>query len=226
MRKIAFMTSELALAEPVPLTLANFTTKSFTRLALAIRPGMRRPPHRWRAECGWSTSACPRPRSGSVPRTNRMHTDVLVLDHDPRRLRQRCRDIQRLRVIGGRRGQAAAQNVLRAVLRDGEAIDRADVDAGIALDAQLRREHRLDVAIQAALNLESRLFGRKPKFHFDVDLLEAFDESHVRHQTPLDAVVLVLVRPLVHAHFAARPAPSPPPPPPLPLVLLKLLNPN
>jgi hypothetical protein len=42
MRKIAFMTSELALADPVPLTLANFTTKSFTRLAWAITLGMMR----------------------------------------------------------------------------------------------------------------------------------------------------------------------------------------
>src|ERR1700722_7342619 len=137
-----------------------------------------------------------------------MHTDVLVLDHDPRRLRQRCRDIQRLGMIGGRRRQAGAQLSLGPVLRDGEAIDRANVDKGIALDAQLLRKYRLDVAIQATLNLESRLFGRKPEFHFDVDLFEALDESHVRHQTPLDDVVLVLVRPFVHAHLAARQAHS------------------
>src|SRR3984893_17717520 len=132
-----------------------------------------------------------------------MHTDVLVLDHDPRRLRQRRRDIQRLREIGGRRRQAGAQLRLRAVLRDGEAIDRANVDAGIALDAELRREYRLHVAIQAALNLESRLFGRESELHLDVDLLEALDEPHMRHQTPLHAVVLVLVGPFVHAHLAA-----------------------
>src|ERR1700687_5993407 len=100
-----------------------------------------------------------------------MHTGVLVFDHDPPRLRQRRRDIQRLRAIGGWRRQAAAQLSLRAVLRDGETIDRANVDAGIALDAQLRRTYRLDIAVQAALNLESRLLGCKSEFHFDVDLL-------------------------------------------------------
>src|ERR1700676_2175038 len=132
-----------------------------------------------------------------------MHTDVLILDHDPRRLRQRRRDEQRLREIGGRRRQAGAQLRLRAVLRDGEAIDRTNVDAGIALDAELRREYGLDIAIQAALNLESRLFGRESELHLDVDLLEALDEAHMRHQTPFHAVVLVLVRPFVHAHLAA-----------------------
>src|SRR5882724_778530 len=137
-----------------------------------------------------------------------MYTDVLVLDHNPRRLRQRRRDIQRLRTIGGRRRQAAAQLSLRSVLRDGEAVDRTDVDAGIALDAQLRREYRLDIAIQAALNLEGRLFGRKSEFHFDVDLFEALDESHVRHETPFHPVILVLVRPFVHAHLTARQAHS------------------
>src|SRR5882724_4158531 len=137
-----------------------------------------------------------------------MHTDVLVLDHDPARLRQRRRDIQRLRTIGGRRGQMAAQLSLRAVPGDGEAIDRTNVDAGIALDAQLRREYRLDIAIQTPLNFERRLFGGKSEFHFDVDLFEALDQSHVRHQTPLHPVVLVLVRPFVLAHLAARQAHS------------------
>src|SRR5258708_38582256 len=97
-----------------------------------------------------------------------MHTDVLVLDHDPARLRQRRRDIQRLRTIGRRRSQMAAQLSLRAIVGDGEAIDRTNVDAGIALDAQLRRKYRLDIAIQAALNFESRLFGGKSELHLDV----------------------------------------------------------
>src|ERR1700688_1309659 len=113
-----------------------------------------------------------------------MHADVLVLDHHPRRLRQRRRDIERLLTIGRRRGQAAAQLNLCTVLRDGEAIDRTDVDAGIALDAQLRREYRLDIAIEEALGPESRLFGGKSELDLDINLLEALDEPHMRHQTP------------------------------------------
>ena len=39
-RKIAFMTSAFALAEPEPLTLANLSVKSFTRGAALLRSGI------------------------------------------------------------------------------------------------------------------------------------------------------------------------------------------
>ncbi len=97
----------------------------------------------------------------------------------------------------------ARSSRLRAVRRDGEAIDRTDVDAGVALDAQLRGEHRLHVAVQAALHLERRLFRGKSQLHLDVDFLEALDQSHMRHEAALDAVIFVLVSPFVHAHLAA-----------------------
>ena len=88
-----------------------------------------------------------------------------------------------------------------AVVRDGEAIDRADVDAGVALDAQLGFEHRLHVAVEAALHLFLDLLDGEAELHFDVELLEALLERHVRHQAPLGRVVVVRVGPLVHAHL-------------------------
>ena len=204
MRKIAFMISELALADPVPLTLANFTTKSFTRLASAIRLGMHEPPHRSRAECRMvdfcMSQAAVGQRSAHSPQCTQTSSSLTMTRAVCGSAAETYSACDR---IGGRRRQAGAQFGLRAVLRDGEAIDRTDVDAGIALDAQLRGEHRLHVAIQAALHFERRLFGGKSEFHFDVDLLEALDQSDVRHEAPLDAVVLVLVRPFVHAHLAA-----------------------
>jgi hypothetical protein len=41
-RKIAFVKSALALADPVPLTLANLTTKSFTLAFGTVRPSVSR----------------------------------------------------------------------------------------------------------------------------------------------------------------------------------------
>src|SRR5580704_4238996 len=133
-----------------------------------------------------------------------MHANILVLHHDARRLRQRRRHVQRLRRIRGGRRQSRTQIRLRAILRDGEAIHRTDVDAGIALDAELRGKDRLHVAIEAALHFERRFFRGESQLDFDVDFLEAIHQSHMRYEAALNAVVFVLVRPFVHAHLAAR----------------------
>src|SRR5258708_22524986 len=81
-----------------------------------------------------------------------MQADVLVLDQDPPGLEGR-RHIERLLEIGGGSVQAGAQLALLAVGGEGDAIDRADVDARVALDAELAPEDRLDVAAEAALRL-------------------------------------------------------------------------
>ena len=69
-----------------------------------------------------------------------------------------------------------------AVFGDRQAIDRADVETGIAFDAQIGREYGLHVAIQAALDFLDRLLDRKPEFDFDIEFLEALLEVDVRHQ--------------------------------------------
>ena len=58
-----------------------------------------------------------------------------------------------------RRAKALAQPLLVTVVRDGQAVHRADVDTRIALDAELLGEHRLDIAVQAALHLFGGLLG-------------------------------------------------------------------
>src|SRR5580693_9748344 len=159
-RKMDFMSSVLALADPVPLTVAILMQKSLTRVALDALM--------------W-TSLTGRLRSGNlglvdgvrpmqlrllhVPRRCRaalcaqpaMHAQVFVLHHDAPGLRQARRDVERLRQVLGRRLEALAQLALRAVVGNGETVDRADVDACVAFDAQLRAEHRLHVAVEAAL---------------------------------------------------------------------------
>src|SRR5919198_1213641 len=63
---------------------------------------------------------------------------------------------QGLRRVGGRRDEAPAQIRLFAVLREGDAVHRADVDASVALDAKAIGEDGLHVAVQAALRFLPR----------------------------------------------------------------------
>ena len=71
-----------------------------------------------------------------------MQADVLVLDHDAAGL-ERVGDVEVLGQVQRRRLQPRAQLLLGPVHREGDAVRRADVDAGVALDAQVAREHRL-----------------------------------------------------------------------------------
>ena len=111
--------------------------------------------------------------------------------------------MQRLGEILRGRLQARAQVCLVTIARDGQAIDRTDVDTGIALDAQLRAEHRLHVAVEAALHFLRRLLRGETQLHLDVEFLEALLERDVRHEAALGRRVVVRIGPLVHAHLAA-----------------------
>src|SRR5258708_3018155 len=127
MRKMAFMSSEFALAEPVPLTFANLTTKSFTRSGALTRLGMcaliRR---QWNFDRGILHVPC---RRGAALGTQAaMHADVLVLDHDPLRMRESARYVQGLRHIRRGRLEPGTQLRFRAIGRDRETVDRTDVD--------------------------------------------------------------------------------------------------
>src|SRR5262249_17610953 len=63
-----------------------------------------------------------------------VQADILVLDHDPPGL-QRITDIEILSEIGCRSAKTGAQLRFLAILGKGDAVQRADVDAGIAFDA-------------------------------------------------------------------------------------------
>src|SRR5205085_11663575 len=99
--------------------------------------------------------------------------DVFVLDHGPSGVRGRRRHVEGLVAVERRGREARPEVLLRAVLRHGQALDGADVDAGIALDAALRGEDGLDVAVQAALDFARRLLGREAELDLDVELPEA-----------------------------------------------------
>ena len=131
-----------------------------------------------------------------------MNAEVLVLYHHARGVLQRRGDVKRLVRMLPRRLEPSRKLRFLAVLRNGQAVGRADVDAGITFDAEFCLEDGLHVAIEAPLHFLGGLLGVEPEFHFDADLLETFLEAHVRHEAALDGVVVVLVRPLVQAHLA------------------------
>ena len=83
------------------------------------------------------------------------------------------RHVEVLREIDRRRLQARAQVGLLAVGGERDAVHRADVDARVALDAQLVGEHRLHVAVEAALRLGERELEVEAELDFDLDVLRA-----------------------------------------------------
>ena len=123
-------------------------------------------------------------------------------DHDAPGL-EIVRDIEILREVVCRRRQALTQIRLLAVLREGDAIHRADVDAGVAFDAERRGEHRLHVAVQAALRF---LEGERivvPELDLCADVPQRHHFiSHWHAIAPVGRNVVV-VAPLVDAHLLA-----------------------
>jgi hypothetical protein len=77
----------------------------------------------------------PRRRGAAFRAQAAVDAEVFVLEHEAAGLRQRFRSIERLIRIDGRRGKARAQIFFGRVARDGEAGERADIDAGVAFDA-------------------------------------------------------------------------------------------
>ena len=101
----------------------------------------------------------------------------------------------------GRRVQALAQVRLFTVPGEGDAVHRADVDAGIAFDAQTRAEHRLRIAIETALRFLERGRGIETLLNFDPDVLERDPHVVPGHLVALVERNLVVIAPLVDAHL-------------------------
>src|SRR4029078_7164725 len=105
-----------------------------------------------------------------------VHAEVLVLDHHAPGLLERRGREKRLTGTQPRRLEPLLDLRLRAVRHDREAIDGTNVEARGALDAELRREDGLQVAVETALDLGRDLLGRESELDFDVELLEALLE--------------------------------------------------
>src|SRR6267378_3292980 len=209
MRRMDLAKSSLADAEPEPFTFANLTTKALTDwmafvMSISGRFLLRRAAAVPRVgQVEQEFLHVPGARRAALGAQPAMQAHVLVLRHDPARL-QRPRDVEILRGIPRRRGEARAQVRFLAVLGEGDAVHRADVHAGVALDAQLVGEHRLHVAVQAPLRFLEAGHRVEAKLDLDLDVLQ-----RDRLVLPGNLVALVgrdrvVVAPLVDAHLLAR----------------------
>ncbi len=102
-----------------------------------------------------------------------------------------------------RRLQPRAQLGFLAVLREGDAVHRADIDAGVALDAELPGEHGLHVAVQAALRLLEGELVVVAELDLGADVLQRDDVVARRHAVALIERDVVVVGPFVDAHLLA-----------------------
>src|SRR5215468_10938375 len=191
MRRIAFANSVFADAEPEPLTLANLTTKSLTASIGFISGHLERrlpgiPARRAGVgEIEQELLHVPRPGRAALGAQAAVEADVLVLDHHAAGL-EGVGDIEVLGQVRRRRLQPCAQVLLLAVGRERDAVHRPDVHARVALDAELRGEYRLDIAIEAALRLLERGLRVEAELDLDFDVLEGLVDVAPRH---LEALV-------------------------------------
>src|SRR3989441_2423926 len=209
MRRIALAKSSLAEAEPEPLTLANLTTKALTDwmafvMAISGRFLLGR------------TAAVPRvgqieqellhvPGAGraTLGAQPAMQAHVLVLGHDAAGA-QRSGHVDVLLEVVRRRAQPLPQLRFVAVVGERDAVHRADVHAGVALDAQLVGEHRLHVAVQAALRLLEPGHRVEAELDLDLDVLQSDLLVLPGHLVALVGRDRVVVAPLVDPHLLAR----------------------
>src|SRR5512139_784418 len=208
MRMMDLAKSVLAEAEPEPFTFANLTTKSLTAWIFFMMGFLR-------GLARGGAVAAPRPRVGEleevllhVPGAGRaalrahpaVQAHVLVLGHDAPGLEPRA-DVEVLRGVARRGAEPRAHLRLLAVGGEGDAVHGADVHAGVALDAQLRGEHGLHVAVEAALRLLPGELGVEAQLHLLADVLERDHELLERDAVPRVRHDLVVVDPLVDAHL-------------------------
>ena len=206
MRRIDFANSSFADAEPEPLTLANLTTKSLTASIFALFHG--HASSLLRLVAGGPGLRHFEQEFAHVPRAGRtafgaqaaMQADVFILHHHAAGFQQ-IGNVQILREIQRRRGEMRAQRHLLVVAREGDAIHRTDVDAGIAFDADILAEHGFDIAIQATLRFGERGLRIEAEFDFDFYTFQRFLFFAPRHGVADVVGDVVVVAPLVDAHL-------------------------
>jgi hypothetical protein len=178
----------LADAEPEPLTLANLMTKSLTAsmrgddfflqhqaaFFCLLRQAW---PARGTSSMNFCMSSTGRAALGAQPA---VQADVFVLDHHTAGL-QRARHVEVLVGVACRGAQPGSQVGLGAVVGEGDAVGRADVDTGVALDALAGREYRLHVAVEAALRFLPGGGHVEAELDLDLDVAQRLVHVVPRH---------------------------------------------
>src|SRR5690606_30756033 len=98
-----------------------------------------------------------------------VEAEILVLEHEPGRLREGPRGEQGLVGVERRNGETQTDLIVLAVGRDREAVHRTDVHARVTLDAELVGEVRLDVAVEEARGFPQGLRGVEAELHLDLE---------------------------------------------------------
>src|SRR5690348_2231167 len=91
-----------------------------------------------------------------------------------------------------------------AISRDGEALQRANVDACVTLDALGSGEDCLHVAVEATLDFISNLGGVEAEFYLDVQLFKPLRQIDMNHLLTSYRVVIVVIAPLTESHLLAH----------------------
>ena len=187
MRKIACISRPLALAEPVPLTLASLRTKSLTRSCAAARLTCAVSPSpawgQWIVDFCMSQAAVGQ-RSAHRPQCTQRSSSLTMT-------RPVCGsargDVERLRRVRrpARAGACAARPPRRRGVMVRQSTGQMSMQASHSMHS-LAVEHRLDVAVEAALHFLRGLLGVEAELHLDVELLEALLQRHVRHHPALE----------------------------------------
>ena len=170
-------------AEPEPLTLAKRMTKSLTA---SIGMPVLRESFRDR------TCSCPRRRSGSARRTARNAGRRLRPSPSRGRSSGRRRDRGLCLLVAGAR-RRCRRSSSSPFVGEGDAVHRADVDAGVALDAERCREHGLHVAVQAAPGFGKRQLRVEAELDLGLDVGERDLVLPMRHRVALVERHLVFV---------------------------------
>ena len=131
-----------------------------------------------------------------------MQADVFVLHHDAAGA-QCLRNEDRLREVVGRHVQLAPQVGFFFVFGEGEAVDGADVDAGVAFDAFFSGENGFYVAVEAALRLFKGGLGIEAEFNLQLVAVDGLFEIHMRDEVASILGHHARVAPVVDAHLLA-----------------------
>ena len=125
---------------------------------------------------------------------------VLILHQHPPR-GQRAGYVEVLGQIQGRCLEAGAQVLFLSIDGERDAIGRADVDAGVAFDAQRRGEYRLDVAVETALGFGQSQGRVEAQFDLGLHIGQGLGGRELRHDLAIIVRNVIVVAPLVDAHF-------------------------
>src|SRR5208337_1297447 len=132
-----------------------------------------------------------------------MKANILILGHDSACL-EVAADIEVLGKVRGWCLQSGAKVCFFTLFRESDAVHRANIGARIALNAERASEDGLHIAVQATLCLREREGWTESKLYLGPDILQSEGVVAQWHRIAFMNGNVIVVAPLVNAHFLAR----------------------